>query len=146
MPVQWSFRHWPLAPPTMRKMESASSLGLGGRLREDISRKVVQLMKEYSGKGPTKCRTYIEDDLVIVLLRGGFTQAEQTLFEDGKWQDVRSMRHAFQDTMEARLTELIEQETGRQVVAFMSASHQDPDVQIETFVLDGPSSAEQPSG
>jgi hypothetical protein len=38
--------------------------------------------------------------VIIVVMRGGFTRGEQTLFEDGKWQDVRAMRHAIQDTME----------------------------------------------
>ena len=49
----------------------------------------------------------------------------------------RSMRHTFQDTMEARFAETIERLTGREVAAFMSASHQHPDIQIEAFVLDG---------
>jgi uncharacterized protein YbcI len=102
-----------------------------------ISTEFVRLLKEHGGRGPTRCRTYVDDDLVIVLLRGGFSGMENTLFEDGKWLDVRSMRHAFQDTMEGRLTEVIERLTGREVAAFMSASHQHPDLQIEAFVLDG---------
>jgi uncharacterized protein YbcI len=93
-------------------------------------------MKEYGGKGPTKCRTYIDDDFVVVLMRGGFNRAEQTLFEDGKWQDVRHSRHALQDTMEGRFTETLERLTGRQVHAFMSASNQEPDLQVQMFVLD----------
>ena len=39
--------------------------------------------------------------------------------------------------MEGRFTDTIERLTGRQVAAFMSASHQHPDIQIEAFVLDG---------
>ncbi len=50
---------------------------------------------------------------------------------------VGAARHAFQDTMEGRLTEVIERLTGREVAAFMAASHQGPDLQIEAFVLDG---------
>jgi hypothetical protein len=38
--------------------------------------------------------------------------------------------------MEGRFTETIELLTGRTVSAFMSASHQHPDMQIEMFVLD----------
>ena len=70
-------------------------------------------------------------------MRGGYSRLENTLFEDGKFLDVRSMRHAFQDTMEGRFTEVIEGLTGRQVAAFMSASHQRPDFQMEVFILDG---------
>jgi uncharacterized protein YbcI len=100
----------------------------------------VQLLKEHADRGPTRCRTYIDDDLIIVLMRGGYSRMENTLFEDGKWLDVRRARHTFQDTMEGRFTETIERLTGREVAAFMSASHQHPDLQIEAFVLDGATS------
>ena len=113
-----------------------------GRVSEEVSRTFVQMAKDYAGKGPTKCRTYIEDDLIIVLMRGGFTRSEQTLFEDGKWQNVRAMRHAIQDTMEGRLTATLERLTGRRVYAFMSASHQEPDLQVQMFLLDGPAREE----
>jgi hypothetical protein len=39
--------------------------------------------------------------------------------------------------MQGRFTETIERLAGREVAAFMSASHQRPDLQIEAFVLDG---------
>ena len=107
-----------------------------GVLAGKISTEFVQMLKEHGDRGPTKCRTYIDDDLIIVLLRGGYSRMENTLFEDGKWLDVRAMRHSFADTMEGRLTEAIERLTGRSVGAFMSASHQHPDLQIEAFVLD----------
>jgi uncharacterized protein YbcI len=105
-------------------------------LPADISNTFVGLLKEHGGRGPTKCRTYIDEDLIIVLMRGGYSRAENTLFEDGKWLDVRSMRQTFQDTMEGRFTDAIEHLTGREVSAFMSASHQRPDIQIEAFVLE----------
>ena len=108
-----------------------------GALAAEISTSFVRLLKEHADRGPTKCRTYIDDDLVIVLMRGGFSRLENTLFEDGKWLDVRAMRHALQDTMEGRFTETIERLTGREVAAFMSATHQHPDLQLEAFVLDG---------
>ena len=116
--------------------------GLGpssGELSAEISSTFVQLLKEHGGKGPTQCRTYLENDVIIVLLRGGYTRAEGTLFEDGKWLDVRTSRHSFSDTMEGRFTAALENLTGRRVNAFMSASHQDPDLQVEMFVLDGES-------
>jgi uncharacterized protein YbcI len=102
-----------------------------------ISTEIVHLLKEHAGRGPTECRTYFAEELVIVLLRGGYNRMEDSLFEDGKWLDVRASRHLFQDTMEGRFTEVIERLTGREVAAFMSASHQNPDLQIEAFVLDG---------
>jgi uncharacterized protein YbcI len=117
-----------------------------GELVGEISSTFVQLLKEHGGKGPTKCRTYMEDDLVIVLLRGGYTRAETTLFEDGKWLDVRTTRHAFQDTMEERLTTALERLIGRPVKAFMSASHQAPDLQVELFLLEPTNGSQAPDG
>ena len=67
----------------------------GGALAAKISTTFVKLLKEHADRGPTQCRTYV-DDLIIVLMRGGFSRLENTLFEDGKWLDVRSTRHAFQ--------------------------------------------------
>jgi uncharacterized protein YbcI len=115
----------------------------GGELAGRISTAIVQLLKEHADRGPTKCRTYIDDDLIVVLLRGGYSRMENTLFEDGKFLDVRAMRHTFQDTMEGRFTDVIERLTGREVAAFMSASHQQPDLQIEAFLLDGGSPPDQ---
>jgi uncharacterized protein YbcI len=117
-------------------IEPTEGARTGGHLAEQISNSFVQLIKEHGDRGPTKCRTYIDDDLIIVLMRGGYSRLENTLFEDGKWLDVRTTRQTFQDTMEGRLTETIERLTGREVSAFMSASHQRPDIQIEMFVLE----------
>jgi uncharacterized protein YbcI len=118
-------------------LEPDQAYGTRGELAAEISKTFVQLVKQYADRGPTRCRTYIDDDLIIVLMRGGFSRLENTLFEDGKFLDVRTMRHAFQDTMQGRFTEVIERVAGREVVAFMSASHQRPDLQMEVFVLDG---------
>jgi uncharacterized protein YbcI len=68
-----------------------------GELAAAISNSFVRLVKEHADRGATKCRTYIDEDLIIVLMPGGFSRLENTLFEDGKWLDVRQMRHAFQE-------------------------------------------------
>jgi uncharacterized protein YbcI len=73
---------------------------------------------------------------VIIVMRGGYTAAEQTMFEAGRWHDVRQARLAWQDSMEARFVEMIEQHTNRRVKAFMSANRQDAEMTVELFVLD----------
>lgn len=109
----------------------------GGRLLVEVSNRVVSLFRDFSGKGPSACKTYwAGPDMVVVLLRGGFTIAEQTLYEGGHQRSVRDSRHALQDTLEGRMTGIIEELAGRRVVAFMSASHQDPDLQVELFLLE----------
>lgn len=109
----------------------------GGSLRGNISTAIVSLYKEHYGNGPTRCRTYLEPNLVIVVLGGGYTRAEQRLFEAGRWYDVRSLRMTWQDSMETDFCNTIERLTHRKVDAFMSANRQDPDLAVELFILDG---------
>lgn len=115
-----------------------------GAMLANISRRVVGLHKEYYGKGPTKAKTYLQGDLVVVLLRGGFTRVEETLLQEGRRDDVMRQRQAFQDVMVERFKAVVAEETGRKVVAFMSANHQGPDMSAELFVLAPEAGAEEP--
>jgi uncharacterized protein YbcI len=100
-----------------------------------ISRRMVGLLKEYYGKGPTRARTYQTGEVVVVLLSGGYTQVERTLIETGRRQVVIDQRNAFQEVMRPRFKQVVEEEMRREVIAFMSATHQDPDYNAELFVL-----------
>jgi uncharacterized protein YbcI len=106
-----------------------------GDVRTEISDGLVALLKEYYGRGPEQTKTYVYDDLVVCLLRGGFTRVEQTLFEGGYGDDVIHQRMVFQNVMRRRFEEVVEQATGRKVIGFMSGNHQDPDMICEVFVL-----------
>ena len=107
-----------------------------GALRQAISNAVVGLYKQHYGRGPTRCRTYLQPELVVVVLGGGYTASEQTMFEAGRWYQVREARQQWQDSMQVRFVEAIEKLTASQVQAFMSANHQDPDLAVELFVLE----------
>jgi uncharacterized protein YbcI len=98
---------------------------------------MVALMKEFFGRGPTQAKTYYHDDLVICLMRGGYTRAERTLWEGGRGAAVIQQRMDFQELMRERFAAVIESATGRQVVGFMSGNQQDPDIMCEVFVLTG---------
>jgi uncharacterized protein YbcI len=110
-----------------------------GEQAASISNLVVKLTSEYTGRGPTKARTHIDDDLVIVILRETLTKGERILVRDGKEDVVRSTRFAFQQTMKDELVAGVEQVLGRKVLAFMSANHMEPDVAAEIFLLEGAS-------
>ncbi len=100
-----------------------------------ISDGIVALLKEFYGRGPNRAKSYYEDDLVVCLLRGGFTRVEQTLLEGGRGASVIQQRMDFQDVMRNRFTEVIEQATGRSVIGFMSGNEQSPDIMCEVFIL-----------
>jgi uncharacterized protein YbcI len=106
-----------------------------GAVRSAISDGMVALLKEYYGVGPTQTKTYYHDDLVVCLLRGGFTRVEKTLLDGGRGQAVIQQRMEFQEVMRDRFQQVIERATGRRVVGFMSGNQQDPDMICEVFVL-----------
>jgi uncharacterized protein YbcI len=106
-----------------------------GDVRTAISDGLVALLKEYYGRGPEQAKTYVNDDLVVCLLRGGFTPVEQTLSQGGYGDEVIRQRMAFQEVMRERFEQVVEQATGRRVVGFMSGNQQDPDMICEVFVL-----------
>jgi uncharacterized protein YbcI len=107
----------------------------GGPLASAISNKVVRVMSEYTGRGPTRARTYMHDDLITVVVQDTLTKGERSLVGDGKAEVVLGMRKEFQDTMRRDLVAGVEELTGRQVIAFFSASHIDPDAALESFLL-----------
>jgi uncharacterized protein YbcI len=106
-----------------------------GEARTAISNGMVALLKSYYGVGPTQAKTYYYDDLVVCLMRGGFTRVEQTLLEGGRTAAVIQQRMEFQEVMRDRFVAVIQGATGRDVVGFMSGNQQDPDMICEVFVL-----------
>lgn len=55
---------------------------IGGSTAAAISNHVVRTMSEYTGRGPTKARTYLDDDLVTVILQDTLTKGERSLVGD----------------------------------------------------------------
>jgi uncharacterized protein YbcI len=100
-----------------------------------ISDGLVGLLKEYYGHGPTRAKSYYEDDLVVCVLRGGFSRVEQTLLDGGRGAAVIQQRMEFQEVMRQRFAEVIEGAIGRRVIGFMSGNQQHPDLMCEVFIL-----------
>ncbi len=108
----------------------------GGSLASAISNSVRQLVAEYTGRGPTRARTSIRDNLVVVLLEDTLTKGERRLVAKGRDIRVLDYRAEFQAAMREDAIASIEELTGRKVTAFMSANHIDPDLAAELFVLE----------
>ena len=107
----------------------------GGSKAAAISNMVVRLTSQYTGRGPTKARTYINDDLVTVVLQDSLTRGERTLVDNDQRELVLSARRAFQNAMEADFVAGIHEILGREVVAFLSANCAEPDYAVESFIL-----------
>jgi uncharacterized protein YbcI len=106
-----------------------------GTLSAAISNAVVGLLHDYTGRGPTRARTTIGADTIVVTLRDSLTKAERTLADRGQSTEVLAMRRAFQDTMRDDLIAAIEGLTGRTVEAFLSDNLHEPDVAVEIFLM-----------
>jgi uncharacterized protein YbcI len=102
-----------------------------------VSNAVVALFSEYLGRGPTRARTVFGQDFVAVVLQDTLTKAERRLADEGEGDTVLSTRRTFQKAMRHDLITVVEQLTGRHVVAFLSDHQLDPDYAVETFILDG---------
>lgn len=106
-----------------------------GEAAQAISNALVRLLRDYTGRGPTQAYTTITDSHVVVVLRDALLKAERSLVKDGHAEAVIDMRRRFQRTMKAALVEAIEVNTGREVLAFLSDHHIDPDIAVEVFIL-----------
>jgi uncharacterized protein YbcI len=100
-----------------------------------ISDGIVALFKEFYGRGPTRAKSYYQDDLVVCVLRGGFTRVERTLLDGGRGAAVLEQRMEFQELMRDRFIEVIEDATGQRVIGYMSGNQQSPDIMCEVFIL-----------
>ena len=107
----------------------------GGSKAAAISNMTVRLLSQYTGRGPTKARTVVHDDLVTVVLQDTMTRGELTLVDHDHRELVLATRKTFQDVMGADLIAGVEEILQREVLAFLSANHIDPDIAVETFIL-----------
>ena len=117
-------------------MTSTQALpSLGGSKLAAISNHVVRVVSEYTGRGPTKARSYLNENIVTVVLQDTLTKGERSLVSDGLDDLVLTMRKAYQGTMREDLIAGIEEILGRKVTAFLSDNHISPDVAVEVFLL-----------
>jgi uncharacterized protein YbcI len=118
--------------------ETGSERQPGGSLNAEISTAIVRLLREYTGRGPTKAHTTIRDNVVLVMLEQALTKGEQVLVQKGRGDNVLALRHEYQEAMRDESSDKIAELTGRNVLAMMSANHLDPDLAAEIYVLEAP--------
>ena len=106
------------------------------RLLARISDEMVRAKKEFFGRGPTKAKSYVLDDMLVVVMRGGMTTAEKTMLDFGHRDQVRQFRQLFENAMAERLTKTMEKLTGQRIVNYQSQILFNPDIVVELFVFD----------
>jgi uncharacterized protein YbcI len=109
----------------------------GSSLHLALSNAIVGFLRDYTSRGPTKARTSIRDNVVLIMLEQTLTKGEQVLVKKGRTEQVLALRHEYQQAMREESSAKVAELTGRNVIAFMSANHVDPDLASEIYVLDG---------
>ena len=107
-----------------------------GELLGRVSRELVHALKRSYGKGPTKAKSYLCDDILLVAMEGGLLPAENTMIERGRNDLVREFRQQYENELAGTFTAVVEEITGRKVLNYQSQIMFDPDMIFELFVLD----------
>lgn len=102
-----------------------------------ISSEIVRLKAQHYGKGAVAAKSYLNDDFLFVVLKGGMTRVEETLVAAGDEALVRQVRLRFQEQMRIAFTDAVERLTGCKVVQYQSQVVFDPDYTFEIFLLEG---------
>jgi uncharacterized protein YbcI len=107
----------------------------------EVTNAVVRLHRRHYGKGPTRSKSYLVDDVLVCVMRDVFTTVERTLVEAGDHAKVRETRLAFRDAMRDRFIEEVERVVGRPVLGFTSQVLVEQETAIDVFVLEPASSS-----
>ncbi|HWC12977.1 MAG TPA: Na-translocating system protein MpsC family protein [Actinomycetota bacterium] len=107
-----------------------------GEMLAAISNEMVRLKAQHYGKGAVEAKTYLNDDFLFVVLKGGMTKIEETLVDSGDEALVRQVRLRFQEQMTVAFTDAVEKVTGCKVLAHQSQVVFNPDYSFEIFLLD----------
>jgi uncharacterized protein YbcI len=110
--------------------------GSGQSLTAKISTEVVRTLKESFGKGPVKAKSYLLDDFLLVVMRGGITVAEETMLDRGHGDLIRQFRQTYQNEMGDILVAKVEALTGRKVVNYQSQILFHPHIVMEIFFFE----------
>jgi uncharacterized protein YbcI len=107
-----------------------------GLLASRISREIVRVHARLYGRGPTRAKTYLNEDHALCVLEDVFTKAEQTLIRAGNAPQVQATRLAFKDAVGDEFTAIVEGVTGREVRAFVSQVDIRANLAVELFLFE----------
>jgi uncharacterized protein YbcI len=115
---------------------SGSNSLSSGQLGAAIANELGKMISEFVGRGATKSRAFIHNDMVVLLLEDGATRAEVNLVAAGRSELVRQQRDVLQRAMEDELVAAVERLTGRTVRTFLSGLSTHGESAVEVFVLE----------
>jgi uncharacterized protein YbcI len=124
-------------PVLMEHTHSPEHGAQAGEQLAAVTNGIVKLFRDYYGRGPTKAKSYILDDRIVVcVLENTMTRVEKTLVDNGHGSKVREVRLVFQEAMAHEFKQCVRDTLGREVMAYHSQLTLDPDLGFEFFVLE----------
>ena len=107
-----------------------------GTVRSELATAMVQLNREFYGRGPTRARVNIADDAVVVVLEDALTTVERALLAEGEIRMIGQIRERTGLIKKEPFVSAVEEIMGRRVRAFVTGFNQDPPIVIDTFILE----------
>lgn len=118
----------------MNEQQPPSATSSSRALR--ISNGIVQLLSRYTGRGPTKARTVLDTNYVLVVMEDTLTKAERNLVAAGQTDSVLEQRAAFKQIIGPEAIAVVEEAAGRKVRAHLSDLSPEANISIEVFLLE----------
>ncbi len=117
-------------------MPAPDQILTGGELLAAVTDAMVGFHERYHHRKPVTAKTLmLGDDLIACVMGGVYTDVEKTMIEIQHSTIVQETRNAFQDAMQDKFINTVQDLTGRRVLAFISNHHVGPDIEIELFFL-----------
>jgi uncharacterized protein YbcI len=117
-------------------MPAQAAALVGDELLVAVTETMVALHQRYHHRKPVTAKTLLLDDELLVCVLGGvYTDVEKTMIEIQRLPVVQDTRSAFQNVMQHRFIAAVERLSGREVLTFISKQHVGPDMEIELFML-----------
>ena len=108
----------------------------GDPLLVAVTDAIVALHQRYHQRAPVTAKTLLlDDELLVCVLEGVYTDVEKTMIELQRTAIVRETRRAFQTAMQHKYITEVERLSGRDVLSFISNHHVGPDLEIQLFML-----------
>src|SRR3954471_23358095 len=95
--------------------QAAGAPALPGYALDMAASALTRLIREYTGRGPTRCRVFVSQDVLVCVAYDTLTKGERRLVEHGEVAQVLAMRRSFQSAMEDEAVAAIESSVGRKV-------------------------------
>ena len=107
-----------------------------GELGAAISNAVVRIHTEHKGRGPTRAKTFVFEDVVLTVMEEGTATVIRTLVDAGDDELVQSVRSRLHEAISDELKEAVEEITHRRVRAVVSGSEMSADIDCVVFLLE----------